>query len=72
MKQKIDHLENAQVLKTEEMVRLTEENKVLEERLVANSFLNAKTSVSILYPGVYLHNPKTHKDVCAKVIFIYF
>lgn len=33
LKQKIDHLENAQVLKTEEMVRLTEENKVLEERL---------------------------------------
>lgn len=33
LKQKIDHLENALVLKTEEIVRLTEENKILEERL---------------------------------------
>lgn len=38
MKQKIDHLENAHVLKTEEIVRLTEENKILEERFEANSF----------------------------------
>uniref|UniRef100_K1PU25 Mitochondria-eating protein C-terminal domain-containing protein n=1 Tax=Magallana gigas TaxID=29159 RepID=K1PU25_MAGGI len=33
LKQKIDYLENAQVLKTEEILRLTEENRIREERL---------------------------------------